>query len=341
MKQKQPTTIVFSDSHVRKGKTEEFTANMEELISLAKKHGIKNLVFAGDLFYSSSHQTLDVLLAVHRFIRRLKDEDISCIAIPGNHDKVDRDSDDSYLDIFECSHFIVRNRESFIIGDVMFHVFDYRSETGTFRDEWSKFMEESADEKKQILILHQGINGGLTTHSDANKELSPELFKDWDNVLVGHYHDRNKVSDNIQYIGSSRQFNFGEDEMKGYTLVYDDGSCEFIQNEANMRYITLNTNKKKLEKTLSQAKEYIDDRYYVRLNIDCKESEKKTIDKAAIYDMGISQVNFNIANEDIDVNQTAAFEKFDKEAIAGEYVDFCEKKETDPQLGLKYLKQIQ
>lgn len=39
----------------------------------------------------------------------------------------------------------------------------------------------------------------------------------------------------IEYIGSSRQHNFGEDEDKGYTLLYSDGSYEFIKNHVNIR----------------------------------------------------------------------------------------------------------
>ena len=58
--------------------------------------------------------------------------------------------------------------------------------------------------------------------------------------MVGQYHNRKHIQGTkIQYIGSSRQHGFGEDENKGYTLVDTEGNTHFVKNEANMRYVTL------------------------------------------------------------------------------------------------------
>ena len=42
-----------------------------------------------------------------------------------------------------------------------------------------------------ILYIHEGINGALVTPS--KKELPTKIFKDFDKVLVGHYHNRTKI----------------------------------------------------------------------------------------------------------------------------------------------------
>lgn len=54
------------------------------------------------------------------------------------------------------------------------------------------------------------------------KELPAKMFEGFDLVLCGHYHNRATISDNIQYIGSSRQMSLEKTIQKGYTILFDD-----------------------------------------------------------------------------------------------------------------------
>ena len=63
--------------------------------------------------------------------------------------------------------------------------------------------EDDREDRHKVLYIHEGINGALST--PAEKELPTHIFKPFDKVLVGHYHDRCAIpGTNIEYIGSSR-----------------------------------------------------------------------------------------------------------------------------------------
>ena len=57
------------------------------------------------------------------------------------------------------------------------------------------------------------------------------MFKQFDLVVVGHYHDRQLIGDRVHYIGSSHQANFGEDEAKGFGIVWSDCTIEYEQTQ--------------------------------------------------------------------------------------------------------------
>lgn len=188
-------------------------------------------------------------------------------------------------------------------------------------------------------MIHQGIRGGLQ-HSTEN-ELSANLFSRWDNVLVGHYHDRCRVGDNIEYIGASRQFNFGEDEDKGYTLLLADGSLEFIQNKDNTRYRVIDIPIEKVDIHLSDQLEEIkeDGRYRIKVRVHASSGKAISLDKEKLMNSGASKIE--VVAHDVQIIETAGsslFDKFDNRKIKESYEKFCNEKEIDDvELGLKYL----
>ena len=116
------------------------------------------------------------------------------------------------------------------------HVMSYFPEDGSFAERLGRLAAEAlSGEPEHFLYIHEGINGALAQPSE--KELPARIFSPFDKVFVGHYHNRTVIpGTGIEYIGSSRQHNFGEDEEKGYTVLYTDGTYEFVKNRVNMRY---------------------------------------------------------------------------------------------------------
>lgn len=109
----------------------------------------------------------------------------------------------------------------------------YFPEDGSFTERLQEIIDNElsiSHTRQNILYIHEGINGALSQPSD--KELPAKIFEPFDKILVGHYHNRTKIKNtNIEYIGSSRQHNFGEDEEKGYTILYSDGSHKFVKTK--------------------------------------------------------------------------------------------------------------
>jgi len=70
-------------------------------------------------------------------------------------------------------------------------------------------------------------NDGSIVEGDVEES----YFDSFDLVASGHYHDWSEIGENIVYFRSAYQANFGEDDNKGFTVVYDDCSLEYIQSK--------------------------------------------------------------------------------------------------------------
>ena len=209
--------LLLNDIHISKDNIPDFQLNWNEALIVCDQHEIKEIAIGGDLFMSRSAQTLDVLLAVHDAFIDAEKRGINITLANGNHDKVNQESERGYCHVFDQhpnvyvanDYLSVENEDwSFVL-----FIMPYFIENGSFTDRLRALWqgeELEYEDKKTILYIHEGINGALAQSSD--KELPAKIFESFDKVLVGHYHNRTKIKGtNIEYIGSSRQHNFGED----------------------------------------------------------------------------------------------------------------------------------
>ena len=343
MKQeKWPYALLINDIHASKDNIPEFQKNWDEALAICEERGITEIVIGGDLWQSRSAQTLPVLMAVQQAIFKATTNDIEVIIAPGNHDKIDQESILSYSHLFK-GYDRVTVIDDYIIEDLdnglMLVTMAYFPEDGGFSKKLAALTAKE-DASNIILYIHEGISGAISTTND--KELPAKLFKGFKQVLVGHYHDRVKVGNNIQYIGASRQHNFGEDPDKGYTIIYSDGTTEFIKNQANVAYATIDLVPENLEAGKKKVAELIEKGIKVKVRVSCESVEAKTIDKQALIDMGVTKVEIKSETVTVETAEQALETKYDKAGIKAEYTTFCEKKEiADVETGLKYLDIIQ
>lgn len=342
----EPCALLMNDLHVSKDNTHEFIANCNEAIKICVENKIDTIVIGGDLFQSRAAQTLNTLLAVREFLLSTRNNNIKVTIANGNHDLVDQESIYGYGHVFS-EYPMVSVVNEFIalkFGKVNLHTMGYFPENGSFQDKLDNLLDSIsfADDEVYILYIHEGINGALSTSNE--KELAANIFQDFDTVLVGHYHNRCKIQGtNVEYIGSSRQHNFGEDEEKGYTVLYTDGSYKFVKNEVNKRYKTIEINASKINDAFIDKIQMLkeDDRYLVKTKVSCNKAASKMVDKAKLIEAGVSKIEL-IAEEveEIKVKSSGLESKFDKSGIKSEYSSFCEKKEKNVELGMKYLDKI-
>ena len=224
MKGHYPCLLLLNDIHISKDNIPAFKANWQEAIDICRKMDVKEIAIGGDLFFSRAAQTLDVLLAVHDALLTAAEHGIHVTIAEGNHDKVNQENERGYCHVFDqhsnvlvCDEYV-----SLPIGDdcrFVLHMMGYFPEDGSFCTRLDRLKEEALDPKRlNFLYIHEGINGALAQPND--KELPAKIFEDFDKVFVGHYHNRTIIDKTrIEYIGSSRQHNFGEDEEKGYTVI--------------------------------------------------------------------------------------------------------------------------
>lgn len=350
MKGHYPCLLLLNDIHISKDNIPAFKANWQEAIDICRKMDVKEIAIGGDLFFSRAAQTLDVLLAVHDALLTAAEHGIHVTIAEGNHDKVNQENERGYCHVFDqhsnvlvCDEYV-----SLPLGDdcrFVLHMMGYFPEDGSFCTRLDRLKEEALDPKRlNFLYIHEGINGALAQPND--KELPAKIFEDFDKVFVGHYHNRTIIDKTrIEYIGSSRQHNFGEDEEKGYTVIYTDGSNEFIKNQANTRYRVIDVAAERAGLHLMDELREIDadGRYKVKVRVHAPQAAMKSVDKAALLDAGATKVELIADDEEmLEVAASSLFEKFDSHRIRETYEEFCREKQIDDvAIGLEYLSKIE
>lgn len=350
MKGHYPCLLLLNDIHISKDNIHAFKANWQEAIDICRKMDVKEIAIGGDLFFSRAAQTLDVLLAVHDALLTAAEHGIHVTIAEGNHDKVNQENERGYCHVFDqhsnvlvCDEYV-----SLPLGDdcrFVLHMMGYFPEDGSFCTRLDRLKEEALDPKRlNFLYIHEGINGALAQPND--KELPAKIFEDFDKVFVGHYHNRTIIDKTrIEYIGSSRQHNFGEDEEKGYTVIYTDGSHEFIKNKVNTRYRVIDVSAERAGLHLMDELREIDadGRYKVKVRVHAPQAAMKSVDKAALLDAGATKVELIADDEEmLEVAASSLFEKFDSHRIRETYEEFCREKQIDDvAIGLEYLSKIE
>lgn len=345
---KEACMLLMNDIHVSKDNISEFEKNWSEALKVCEEYGIPTICIGGDLWQSRSSQPLNVLLSVRKMILETTRRQIYLVIANGNHCKVNQEDIMGYSHVFSnYKHVEVVNYFSSIkLDDKIFYIMPYFPENGNFiehledlKADWKEYEPNCP----AILYIHQGINGALATPNE--KDLPANIFAEFESVLVGHYHDRCKIKGtNIEYIGSSRQHNFGEDEEKGYTIIYADGSTQFIKNEVNKRYKTITASLKEIKsekfaENIRKIKE--DERYLIKIKIQCDTKDTGKINKDELLALGVAKIDV-VTEETVLTKSNAALEvKFDKTEIKKEYRSFCEQKNIlDAEIGLSYLEKI-
>ena len=350
MKGHYPCLLLLNDIHISKDNIPAFKANWQEAIDICRKMDVKEIAIGGDLFFSRAAQTLDVLLAVHDALLTAAEHGIHVTIAEGNHDKVNQENERGYCHVFDqhsnvlvCDEYV-----SLPLGDdcrFVLHMMGYFPEDGSFCTRLDRLKEKALDPKRlNFLYIHEGINGALAQPND--KELPAKIFEEFDKVFVGHYHNRTIIDKTrIEYIGSSRQHNFGEDEEKGYTVIYTDGSHEFIKNKINTRYRVIDVSAERAGLHLMDELREIDTdgRYKVKVRVHAPQAAMKSVDKAALLDAGATKVELIADDEEmLEVAASSLFQKFDSHRIRETYEEFCREKQIDDvAIGLEYLSKIE
>ncbi|MDR1718073.1 MAG: phosphoesterase [Prevotella sp.] len=348
-KNNYPCILLLNDIHISKDNIPEFSTNWNEALSLCVQQGITLIALGGDLFLSRAAQTLDVLLAVHDAFLSAEKTGVRIILANGNHDKINQEAIRGYCHVYDC-HANVTVIDDFLTIEepgwgFALHMIAYFPENGSFTEKINALAAGGLNEEKvNYLYIHEGINGALAHSSD--NELPAYIFKKFDRTFVGHYHDRTIVKGtNIEYIGSSRQHNFGEDEEKGYTILYRDGTHKFIKNKVNIRYKTIEVPADKAGDHLCDELEEIkaENRYRVRVRIHSSAARASSVDKSKLLQAGAGKVEIITTGPDItETLPSSLFEKFDNRKIMENYEEFCKEKNIENiGLGLSYLSKIE
>lgn len=334
----KPVALLMNDLHINKDNIIEYIKNWDEALSICKEYSITKIFIGGDVFTTRSAQTLHPMLAVNSCFRKALKQDIDVYVAFGNHDCPVYDEQENWLDLYSDMVEVGHTWTYFETTDKVLAMCSYYSEEATMPillkelDDWIEQHHYSYSDV--VVYLHSGVHGALGDF-DVPNEIPQELLTKYFRVLCAHYHNRTTIKGtNIEYIGSSRAHNFGEDDQKGYTLFYPNGETLFIQNQVNTRYVTDDVD---IEELKGWKKSY-SDQYKVRLRIHCKSSEVETIDRDELLGRGADKIEFVTEKiQSVKVEQSKIEEAFDNKSLQIEYKAFSKSKGIDSRFGINYL----
>jgi exonuclease SbcD len=340
---RKPITILSTDWHLKESNTEQIKDLVRQKCELAKSLDINTVFCLGDIFDSRSSQKLSLLVAFSEILEIFADNHIELWAIPGNHDKRILESDYSFIDPFKYHpNFKYVPKAGMVpFGDVKVHMLPYFKEN-VWVNNYADMVEYIGDfdkSQKRVLLSHIATNQSVNndgSHTDWGIAVGD--FKQWDLVMLGHFHDQQQLGQNIYHIPSIQQNNFGENDQKGFTVLYDDLSFDLVVSSFT-RYEKVKidfdtTTKKELDQLV---KKYADSDKNIRFEICGSADKVKSLDKEAISAMGID-VKIKV-NEIEDTIQYAKEEvkNYTKDNIVEEFQLFCEEKEIDFEKGMQHL----
>lgn len=338
----KPIAILLTDTHLKEGNQDLVYDIFKQSIQLAKKLKVDKVFHAGDFFTSRTSQSLQVLISFYDDILGLfAKENIELIGIAGNHDKTNQDSEKSYLDIFrhrKCFK-LFRNEEVIDLNGITIGFLPFF--TDSYKDRLKKVKQLAIDINNDcnILITHHAFNGAINNDgSVVDDSNSTKLVKFWNKVLVGHYHDSNHF-DNIYYVGSAYQANFGERiDDKGFTIIYDNGDIDFEPSKFP-KYIKV---KLEISDNIDTEIEMFSSKEdHVRFIFSGDKTDIHKIDRQKLDEVGIDvKFELNEVNEEILKVEQGDFSSMSKKNIFNYFKEYCSIQEIDKNkmsVGLKHL----
>jgi len=173
---KQPIAIFSTDWHIKDDNTEQIIDLVTQQCELSKKLGVNELICLGDVFNSRKSQTLLCLNTFGTILDIIKEFNLTIHCIPGNHDKTDYNSSDSFLDSFKHHPNLNLYSESCdydIVYGMRLHFYPFFKES-VFLE---KFESSILKDGSNILCSHIAVNGSRNNDgTEIENGINPSLW---------------------------------------------------------------------------------------------------------------------------------------------------------------------
>lgn len=337
-------TVGITDTHLREDNIPLVKQIFQQTIDWCKKLGIWEFFMFGDLFHSRKAQTLELQQAFLSILNMIHANQMKMHIIPGNHDKTNYKSEESFLDPFmhHPGMHLVTKYSKVVIGGVGFHMIPFFDEKETYPKYFADALSiANFDENKHVLITHVGINQVPLQNGRVYENTIDSLsFKKFDKVLIGHFHDVSKIR-NIDYVGAAYQQNYGENADKGPIAI----NCNLTWHRLKVdfpKYIKYECKANQLgdAEVLTDLKREIAAGNYVRANVTGTEAELKSFNFKTLQDSGVD-INFkqeSVLEEEQDMQ--VELQEFTDEVIGENFIQFCLRNKLSLFEGAQYLEKI-
>lgn len=226
---KKPKAVLISDVHYNIHTLELADKAMRMAIEKANELNV-TLIIAGDLHDTKANMRAECIKAMLKTINTCRHMPFVLV---GNHDKINEKSEDDALHFLGNVAYVISELIDFL--DFNSSVFiPYSNDIEKLR-----LILKQQDTLKQVLlgsaiIMHQGLQGSNSGDYIQDKTALNKQDVSGLRIISGHYHYRQTIDlpngGKWDYIGNPYTLNFGEanDPPKGFQILYDDNSLEFV-----------------------------------------------------------------------------------------------------------------
>ena len=334
---KKPLAIIFNDAHLKTGNEQDIIQSVKHMLKYATTEKIDKLIFAGDLFDSRSFQRQSVLQAFDEILDLINKAGCTLYIFPGNHDKTVYASYDSVLDVYRHYPGVVFNREISVIeiDGVTITLLPF------FSDDMLIPMLEEA-QGTDVLISHFEMAGSTHLGKVSKKStLDKKLLSKFTKTYLGHYHNHHEITNNIIHLPSLRQSNFGEDDKKGFAVLYKDLSYKLIKGSfKSFKKVSIDLNTitaKEIKDLINTHKNSSDT---IRFEFLGEESKLKALDKSQFNGTGIDvKVKYDVKYDytDDQLALPTIIEHYGEDQVRDAFKVFCNDKGYEYKEGIVLL----
>lgn len=335
---KQSLAIISTDWHIKADNKESILSIAEQEIQLAQDCGVSTIIWLGDMFDSRTSQSQELLTFMDSILNMYYLAGLTVHCIPGNHDKTDYGDDKSFLTVFKYhpNFHLHEELDMFVLGQYKFWLMPFYRQ-----DVYLEKFQTCKPVGRCVLFSHTAIQGSINNDgSKVESSITASLFKGFEKVFLGHYHNRQQPAKNIFHLPSVQQNNFGEDEDKGFTVLYDDLSFELVKSVFKpYKEIVVDARTVTSEELVELSKSSVDG-VNLRLTFTGDKQAMKKIDRKKFTAAGISvQVKYDDVNVD-EVDEHQNIIAMTGTSIAEKFEEFCKEKGYDYIKGYELLKEI-
>lgn len=331
---KEPKFIIFNDAHLKKENQDPVLLSVLHMVKYAVTHSIKSIVFAGDLFHFRKAQEESLFTTCTAIFEAIREAGIHLYFFAGNHDKTSYTSYTSFLD-----HYRYHPNTTFTDRLLTLEIEGISVTLLPFFDDSMLVPMLEEAEGTDLLISHFELKGSNHLGHISEKEtITPKMLRKWTKTYLGHYHNTQEVTPNIIHLPSLRQNDHGENNLKGFSVIYDDLSYEIIKGVFK-EFVTLKLDIEDLdtETIKSLIIEHENSPNTVRFEISGSDEKLKALDVRLFDNTGIDLKKKYDKEYDYDDPEVKDAPKvvhqFNKESIEEEFRNFCEKKGYNYEFG--------
>jgi DNA repair exonuclease SbcCD nuclease subunit len=327
--------LVYSDLHLHNHRGLLYNSEialdiLSKIKNYCSKNNIDKVVCAGDFFHTKARAYAPHVVQALLRLKDFNKNNIEQFMLVGNHDMATpNNSMNSILFVFSDYVKVVPDYYFIDVESTRIHFLSYTNEA------FDNFI--LAEDKKNVLITHIDIIGFTMSNGfRATNGFKLSDLKDFDLVISGHYH-KHQTKENVVYVGSPYQTNYGERNQEHGFLIFDTDTLEWHLETINdvPEYKVYEVD------NINQLKEKDVNNNFLRIKLYNQDIRKSSL-KEKLFEMGALSVEI-IPFEDIQ-----EIEKYyDKELsddpsdIAAAYIESINNLSLKKEKLLKYFDKIQ